>query len=105
MWSNDMMTAQEAVAEVSLLGKVKKYMINVDFPTESLIHLNPLVYEIDTRCQPGEKELDDGGIVYATEDEVEEYMAEPRGLIYNGREVTNLRTCKLCARLPDYDLS
>lgn len=33
----------------------KKYLINIDFPEVSRIHLNPEMYNIDNRCRTGIK--------------------------------------------------
>ena len=74
----------------------EKYLINVDFPTESIIHLNPLLYPTDSRCQTGVKMPNDGGIVLATEDEVETYLNRSVSLLFNDKKVGNLRKCKLC---------
>ena len=74
----------------------EKYLINVDFPTESVIHLNPLLYPTDSRCQTGVKMPNDGGIVLATEDEVETYLNGSVSLLFNDKKVGILRKCKLC---------
>lgn len=100
-----MITSQTSLSTEETLMEKKKYVIDVDFPTVSKIHLNPVMYEINPRCEPTDKDPINGGIVYATEDEVEEYLAVPGALVYDGRKVTNLRTCPLCAKLPDYDLA
>jgi hypothetical protein len=100
-----MITSQTALAAEETLLERKKYLINIDFPTESIIHLNPMMYEIDTRCDTDPKDPSDGGLAYATEDEAEEYLTERGSLVFNGRGVSNLRTCKLCATLPDYYLA
>ena len=74
----------------------EKYLINVDFPTESVIHLNPLLYPTDSRCQTGVKMPNDGGIVLATEDEVKMYLNRSVSLLFNNKKVGILRKCKLC---------
>ena len=74
----------------------EKYLINVDFPTESVIHLNPLLYPTDSRCQTGVKMPNDGGIVLATEDEVRTYLNGSVSLLLDEKKVSNLRKCKLC---------
>lgn len=74
----------------------KKYLINVDFPTESIIHLNPLIHPTGSRCQTGMKIPSDGGIVLATEDEVITYLNGSATLLFNKKVVGNLRKCKLC---------
>ena len=74
----------------------EKYLVNVDFPTESVIHLNPLLYPTDSRCQTGVKMSNDGGIVLATKEEVETYLNGSVSLLFNEKKVGNLRKCKLC---------
>ena len=74
----------------------EKYLINVDFPTESIIHLNPLLYPTDSRCQTGVKMPNDGGIVLATKEEVETYLNGSANLLFDDKKVGNLRKCKLC---------
>lgn len=78
--------------------KDKKYLINVDFPTESIAHLNPELYTIDRRCQTEIKQRADGGVVYATEEEVEAYLSNRKILTFDGKPVKNLRICKLCPK-------
>ena len=74
----------------------EKYLINVDFPTESIIHLNPLIHSTDSRCQTGMKIPSDGGIVLATEDEVITYLNGSATLLFDDKKVGNLRKCKIC---------
>ena len=74
----------------------EKYLINVDFPTESVIHLNPLIYPTGSRCQTGMKIPSDGGIVLATEDEVKAYLNGSVNLLFDEKKVGILRKCKLC---------
>ena len=74
----------------------EKYLINVDFPTESLIHLNPLFMPTGARCQTGMKISSDGGVVLATEDEVRTYLNGSATLLFDDRKVGILRKCKLC---------
>ena len=82
----------------------EKYLINVDFPTESIIHLNPLIHSTDSRCQTGMKIPSDGGIVLATEDEVITYLNGSATLLFNDKKVGNLRKCKLCMQIFLYKL-
>lgn len=82
----------------------KKYLINVDFPTVSRIHLNPDLFNIDQRCLTGPKNQEDGGIALATEDEVRQYLNNQRTLSFNNKPVTNLRICSLCSQHGNYDL-
>jgi hypothetical protein len=74
----------------------KKYRINVDFPERSLVHLNPELYKVDVRCTIKEKKKEDGGSVFATQEEVSEYLAGTRRLIFENKRVENLDMCKLC---------
>ena len=39
--------------------KEKKYIINIDFNTRSVIHLNPKLFDIDTRCIVKEKRIEE----------------------------------------------
>ena len=82
----------------------KKYLINVDFPTESIIHLNPLIHSTGSSCQTGIKIPSDGGIVLATEDEVITYLNGSATLLFNDKKVGNLRKCKLCMQIFLYKL-
>ena len=100
-----MITSQQALSGEETLLEKKKYLINVDFTTESIIHLNPMMYELNPRCKTEPGDPDNGGLTYATEEEAEQYLAEPNSLRYDGRAVTNLKTCVHCAELPDYDLA
>lgn len=81
-----------------------KYLINVDFPEISRIHLNPENHDIDTRCQPGIKNPRDGGIVYATEEEAASYLRHEDILTFDGKAVENLQKCKLCSSKLEYNL-
>ena len=75
----------------------EKYVINIDFPTESIIHLNPLLYQTDPRCQTGLKRSEHGGLILATEDEVSNYLDGTISVLaFHGKKVTNLRHCKIC---------
>jgi hypothetical protein len=75
----------------------EKYVINVDFPTESIIHVNPLLHQIDPRCQTGLKKSEDGGLILATEEEVSNYLDGTISVLaFHGKKVTNLRRCKIC---------
>jgi hypothetical protein len=100
-----MITSQSVLSAEQTLLEKKKYLIKVDFTTESIIHLNPMMYELNPRCNTEAGDPDNGGLAYATEEEAEEYLAEPGSLRFDGRTVTNLKTCKYCAELPDYDLA
>ena len=75
----------------------EKYVINIDFPTESIIHLNPLLHQTDPRCQTGLKKSEHGGLILATEDEVSNYLDGTISVLsFHGKNVTNLRRCKIC---------
>ena len=82
----------------------RKYLINVDLAERSRIHLNPNLFETDSRCRTGQKIPSDGGAVYASEAEAQRYLALKGSLRFQGRQVTNLQTCKLCSKLPEYGL-
>jgi len=82
----------------------KKYLIDVDFAERSRIHLNPSLFELDSRCRTDPKKPSDGGTVYASEAEVQRYLALKGSLRFQGKPVTNLQTCKLCSNLPEYGL-
>ena len=74
----------------------EKYLINVDFPTESIIHLNPLIHPTGSRCRTGMKIPSDGGVVLATEDEVKTYLNGSATLLFDDKKVGILRKCNLC---------
>lgn len=82
----------------------KKYLINVDFPEISRIHLNPELFNIDPRCRTGPKNPEDGGVVTVTEEEATRYLRNGASLFYDGKQVTNLKRCQLCSNSPEYNL-
>ena len=79
----------------------EKYLINVDLPTESIIHMNPLLYQTDTRCTTGVKIPNDGGIILATEEDVRRYLYGTEVLTLGSVRVDNLRWCKICRQHSD----
>ena len=52
----------------------EKYLINVDFPAESIVHLNPLLYQTNPSCKTGLKNPEHGGLILATAEEVSNYL-------------------------------
>ena len=74
----------------------EKYLINVDFPAESIIHLNPLLYQTNPSCKTGLKNPEHGGLILATIEEVSNYLDGTVSLEFHGKQVTNLRRCKIC---------
>ena len=74
----------------------EKYLINVDFPAESIVHLNPLLYQTSSNCKTGVKNPEPGGVILATEEEVNNYLDGTASLEFHGKKVTNLRRCKIC---------
>lgn len=75
----------------------KKYLINVDFPTTSKIHLNP-EYFGQNWCRLDEiKQKEDGGKVYATSEQAQNYLKNKETLYFNGKPVNNLVRCKKCS--------
>lgn len=82
----------------------KKYVINVDFPEPSLIHLNPRLFHVDSRCRTGPNVSAGGGMVYASAEEAQHYLDSEGSLLFNGKKVTNLRICMLCSKIPEFQL-
>ena len=74
----------------------EKYLINVDFPDESIVHLNPLLYQTSSNCKTGVKNQEHGGLILATEEEISNYLDGTASLEFHGKKVTNLRRCKIC---------
>lgn len=75
----------------------KKYVINVDFPTISRVHLNPYYFG-DMWCRLDEEKMRrDGGKVYVTGEEARGYLSGEEILFFDGRPVRNLRICKNCS--------
>ena len=75
----------------------EKYLINVDFPAESIVHLNPLLYQTNPSCKTGLKNPEHGGLILATAEEVSNYLDGTISVLsFNGKNVTNLRLCKIC---------
>ena len=75
----------------------EKYLINVDFPAESIVHLNPLLYQTNPSCKTGLKNPEHGGLILATAEEVSNYLDGTISVLaFHGKKVTNLRHCKIC---------
>lgn len=80
----------------------KEYVINIDFPEMSRVHLNPSFFPVDNRCRTDLKNPKHGGAVLATEKEASDYLNGNKILTWNSKPVTNLTRCKICARSPAY---
>ncbi len=91
------------VEEQKLKFVEEKYIINVDFPTESIIHVNP-TYQTDLRCRARLKKPEDGGLILATEEEIDNYLDGIVSLEFHGRKVNNLRWCKICQTKEGQDI-
>ena len=75
-----------------------KYVINVDFPTISRVHLNPYYFG-DMWCRLDEEKMRrDGGKVYVTGEEAQCYLSGEEALLFDGRPVKNLQRCSNCSR-------
>ncbi len=82
----------------------KKYLINIDFPEKSRVHLNPFYYN-DMWCQlDKDKKIEDGGKIEVTREEAIEYLSGKKPLIFNNRKVTNLIRCKNCSSRLHWDI-
>ncbi len=94
----------------------KKYVLNIDFPTAKAekghkIHLNPyfegssLKEKILRHYDPKKSKIQkDGGAVYLTRTEAIEYLKGNKQRNWLGRVASTFRSCKLCSRLPEWDL-
>jgi hypothetical protein len=94
----------------------KKYVLNIDFPTAKAekghkIHLNPyfegsaLKEKILRHYDPKENKIQkDGGASYLTKREALEYLKGNMQREWLGRVASTFRSCKLCNRLPEWDL-
>jgi hypothetical protein len=81
-----------------LVENKKKYVINVDFPTTSRVHLNPLYFD-DMWCRLDEEKMrKDGGKVYVTAEEASKYLKGEETLLFDGKPVTNLTKCMNCSK-------
>ena len=77
---------------------VKKYLINVDFLTDSRVHLNPNYFG-GMWCRLDEdKKITDEGKVYATSKEARNYLNNKKTLYFKGKEVKDLTICLNCSR-------
>ena len=74
----------------------EKYLINVDFPAESIVHLNPLLYQTSSNCKTGIKNPEHGGLMLVTDEEVSNHLDGIVSLKFHGKKITNLRRCKIC---------
>lgn len=82
----------------------KKYIINIDFNTRSVIHLNPKLFDVDSRCIVKEKIKAHGGWEEYSEEEVILFLEQKRKLFFKGRSASELTVCKLCSKLEEYTL-
>jgi hypothetical protein len=81
-----------------LVENKKKYVINVDFPTISRVHLNPLYFN-DMWCGLDQGKMrKDGGKVYVTAEEARKYLKGETTLLFDGRLVKNLAKCVNCSK-------
>ena len=95
------------------MDQSKKYLINVDFSTKSVIHLNPPISQNCTRAygrelgrgdSGGAKLSKEGGLRLATEAEARAYITREDKLLWNGKEVKNLTRCGNCTRSTAYTI-
>ena len=94
----------------------KKYVANIDFPTAKeekghKIHLNPYfegsaLKEKILRHYDSEKSKipRDGGAIYLTRAEALECLESQRRIEWHGRTAYPFRSCKLCNKLPEWDI-
>ena len=94
----------------------KKYVVNIDFPTFKdegghKIHLNPyyagslLREKILRHYDPKKNKIPrDGGPIYLTSDEAVECLRGNRKKEWRGKSAYLFRACKLCAKLPEWDI-
>jgi len=76
---------------------VKKYLINVDFPN-ARVHLNPNFFG-GMWCKLDEDlKMENSGKVYATTQEVLNYLNNKKTLYFKGKKVKNLSICLNCSR-------
>lgn len=75
----------------------KKYVVNVDFPTTSKVHLNPHYFDSMWCRLNEEKKRKDGGKVYMTREEARKYLDEVELLFFDGKPVTHLAKCRNCS--------
>lgn len=77
---------------------MKRLIVNVDHPTESLIHLDGRYHEVDRRCLEQQKDHEDGEWRRVEEQEVNELLSGERLLLIGKRVVRRIRWCKICLR-------
>lgn len=94
----------------------KKYVVNIDFPTYKSegghkIHLNPYCKgfvwseKVFRHYDPKKSKIpSDGGSVYLTRDEALGCLKGNRKIKWQGKSAYHFRACKICARLPDWDI-
>ena len=81
-----------------MVDKKKKYVINVDFPTTSRVHLNPYYFDSMWCRLDEEKYRIHGGKVYATSEEARNFLNNKETLYFDGKAVRNLTRCLNCSR-------
>ena len=80
-----------------MVEKKKKYVINIDFPTTSRVHLNPLYFD-NMWCRLDEEKMrKDGGKVYVNAEEARKYLSREKTLFFDRKRVTNLERCLNCS--------
>jgi len=101
---------------MGMIATDKKYVLNIDFPTAKAeeghkIHLNPyfegsaLKEKILRHYDPRKSKIQkDGGAVYLTRTEALEYLRGSEQKEWLGRVASIFRSCRLCSRLPEWDL-
>ncbi len=99
---------------MDLLAELERYVVNVDFPTAKVegghkIHLNPysdmspeMTTKVLKRYDPiVPKRHPDGGPVYLDEEELQAALVRD-SVVWEGKEASPLRACRVCAELPDW---
>ena len=81
-----------------MVEKKRKYVINVDFPTTSRVHLNPYYFDSMWCRLDEEKMRKDGGKVFVTLEEARKYLNREETLFFDGKPVTNLSRCLNCSQ-------
>ncbi len=81
----------------------EKYIININFRTGSIIHLNSQKHKVDQRCIRRESKRYRHWVL-TFEDEVKSYLKKTSSFFFEEKEVTNLRKCKLCSQIKEYGL-
>lgn len=83
------------------------YLLNIDFPTGTKIHLNPPVSSRCTRAfgqDLGDKIAKDGGLLLMNETELGQVLQGTRPLLYNGKIIprSKISACGFCVKDPRF---